>query len=171
MTYLSLSHPTGVAAMKQDPVPQRRWLRRLWHRADGSISVELALVLPILVLIGLGAFDFGRAFQEKHRLAGAARAGAQYAMQHSAPEDIVDIIQSARDDAADTDGALDVTARFYCTCPTSGELTCGDPCPNAAESSFTYVDVDVRQELALLFTYPGISDEVKLRGNVKMRVR
>ncbi len=157
--------------MRQNLVPHHRWLGRLWRCAAGNLSVELALVLPILVLMALGAYDFGRAFQEKHRLAGAARAGAQYAMHHAAAEDIGDIIQSARDDAADTDGALDVTARFYCTCQTSGEITCGDPCPNAAESSFTYVDVDVRQELALLFTYPGVSDAVQLRGNVKMRVR
>ena len=157
--------------MKQDPVPQRRWLGRLWRCAAGNLSVELALVLPILVLIALGAYDFGRAFQEKHRLAGAARAGAQYAMRHAAAGDIAGIIQSARDDAADTDGALDVTARFYCSCPSSGELTCGDSCPTAAESSLTYVDVDVQQTLALLFTYPGVSDAVQLRASVQMRVR
>ncbi len=157
--------------MRQNLVPHHRWLGRLWRCAAGNLSVELALVLPILVLLALGAYDFGRAFQEKHRLAGAARAGAQYAIQNPGSDDVAGVVQSARNDASDAAGALDVTARYYCTCPSSGELTCGDPCPNAAESSFTYVDVDVRQELALLFTYPGISDEVKLRGNVKMRVR
>ncbi len=157
--------------MRQNLVPQHRLLRRLWRCAAGNISVELALVLPILVLMALGAYDFGRAFQEKHRLAGAARAGAQYAVQNSGSDDVAGVVQSARNDAADTANTLDVTARYYCTCPTSGEITCGDPCPQAAESSLTYVDVDVQQTLALLFTYPGISDAVQLRGNVKMRVR
>ncbi len=157
--------------MKRILVPQRRWLGRLWRCSAGNLSVELALVLPILVLMALGTYDFGRAFQEKHRLAGAARAGAQYAIQNSGSDDVAGVIQSARNDASDAAGALDVTARYYCTCPSSGELTCGDPCPTAAESSRTYVDVDVQQTLALLFTYPGVSDAVQLRGNVKMRVR
>ncbi len=157
--------------MKQDPVPQRRWLGRHWRCADGNLSVELALVLPILVLLALGTYDFGRAFQEKHRLAGAARAGAQYAIQNPGSDDVAGVVQSARNDAADTANTLGVTARYYCTCPTSGELTCGDPCPTATESSLTYVDVDVQQTLALLFAYPGVSDAVQLHGNVQMRVR
>ena len=157
--------------MRQNIVPQCRWLGRLWRCSAGNLSVELALVLPILVLMALGAYDFGSAFQEKHRLAGAARAGAQYAVQNSGSDDVAGVVQSARTDASDAADALDVTARYYCTCPSSGELTCGDPCPQAAESSLTYVDVDVQQTLALLFTYPGVSDAVQLRGNVQMRVR
>ncbi len=68
MTDLSLNQSLGAVAMKQNLVPQRRWLGRLWRCAAGNLSVELALVLPILVLNALGTYDFGRAFQEKQRL-------------------------------------------------------------------------------------------------------
>src|SRR5579859_2402644 len=55
---------------------QTRWLRRL--RSDsGSQLVELALVLPFLVVMVIGIVDFGGAYNQKHILTNAARDAAR----------------------------------------------------------------------------------------------
>jgi TadE-like protein len=46
---------------------------------SGQSLVELALALPVLLLILLGLADFGRAFYYTTAIASAARAGAEYA--------------------------------------------------------------------------------------------
>lgn len=46
---------------------------------SGQSLVELALVLPVLLLIVLGVADLGRAFYYSTAIANAARAGAVYA--------------------------------------------------------------------------------------------
>jgi Flp pilus assembly protein TadG len=53
---------------------------RLGHhdRNDhGAAAVELALILPILILLLFGIFEFGRAYNTQNSLSGAAREGAR----------------------------------------------------------------------------------------------
>ncbi len=45
---------------------------------NGSAIVELALCVPVLILIVLGTGDFARVFYTSIALSDAARAGAQY---------------------------------------------------------------------------------------------
>lgn len=48
-------------------------------RDRGSVAVEFALVLPVLLLIVFGIIDFGRALNAQIALTGAAREGARLA--------------------------------------------------------------------------------------------
>ncbi|MBS1253227.1 MAG: hypothetical protein MAG451_02276 [Anaerolineales bacterium] len=52
------------------------------HRQEGQSLVELALLLPVLMLIFAGVLDLGRAFQAYITVANAAREGARYAAFH-----------------------------------------------------------------------------------------
>lgn len=52
------------------------------HR-KGVEVVELAIVLPVLVLILMGIIEFGRAFQVAHDLTTAAREGARLGMLYN----------------------------------------------------------------------------------------
>jgi Flp pilus assembly protein TadG len=57
--------------------------RAIAHAAAGdraSVIVEFALTLPLLLLILMGVFDFGMAFQEKLLAVNAAREGARTAV-------------------------------------------------------------------------------------------
>lgn len=49
--------------------------------ADGTQLIELALVLPVLLLLLLGGIEFARGFILKHKLTNAAREGARIAVQ------------------------------------------------------------------------------------------
>ena len=49
------------------------------HRRRGQATVELALVTPLLMIIVIGIFEFGRAWNEKQVITNAARDGARIA--------------------------------------------------------------------------------------------
>lgn len=54
-------------------------------KASGQAVVEMVLILPILLLLVVGALEFGRLFFTKIALTNAAREGAYYLSLH--PED------------------------------------------------------------------------------------
>jgi hypothetical protein len=59
-------------------------LRQLLRRGrgeEGAAAVEFAIVLPILLLLLAGFFDFGWLFYWQHSVTNASRAGARYAVQ------------------------------------------------------------------------------------------
>ena len=59
-------------------------LGRTRRSERGAALVELAVALPLLAVIMVGAIDFGRAFRTAMIVTNAARAGALYG-QHSQP--------------------------------------------------------------------------------------
>jgi Flp pilus assembly protein TadG len=59
-------------------------LRQLLRRGrcqEGAAAVEFAIVLPILLLLLAGFFDFGWLFYWQHTVTNASREGARYAVQ------------------------------------------------------------------------------------------
>jgi Flp pilus assembly protein TadG len=53
-------------------------LNRLFRREDGSSMIELAIVLPVLLLLFVGAAELGRLFYTYTTLAKATKVGARY---------------------------------------------------------------------------------------------
>lgn len=49
----------------------------------GAAAVELALLLPVLMLLVMGIVDFGIVFHQQVSLSGAAREGARYYALHN----------------------------------------------------------------------------------------
>ncbi len=62
-----------------------RWRTSRFRRHDrrGVEIVELAMVLPIMVMLVLGIIEFGRAFQMAQLLTSAAREGARLGMLYN----------------------------------------------------------------------------------------
>ena len=60
--------------MNPTPAIKRR------RRDSGEALVEMALVLPILLVLSLGMLDFGRAFHMKNIVDAAAREGCRVAV-------------------------------------------------------------------------------------------
>jgi len=59
-------------------------LRQLLRRGrgqEGAAAVEFAIILPILLLLLAGFFDFGWLFYWNHSVTNASRAGARYGVQ------------------------------------------------------------------------------------------
>ena len=72
---------------KAEGVGSRHWSRRLevLRGAEAAQLVEFALVMPLLVVLVVGAIDFGTGWVLKDRMANAARDGARVAV--SLPND------------------------------------------------------------------------------------
>lgn len=58
-------------------VPRGSWVRRLLSPQASSLA-EFAISLPLLVVLVVGIFDFGGAFNEKQQLNNAVREGARF---------------------------------------------------------------------------------------------
>jgi Flp pilus assembly protein TadG len=78
-------------------------LRRLLRGERGTALIETAMTLPLLLLVSVGIFEFGRAFQTWQVLTNAAREGARLAVMPSS-----------------TDAAVKARVQSYLT---SGQLT------------------------------------------------
>ena len=149
-----------------------RFLRSVgrWFGAtSGSITVELALVLTVLPILALGAYDFGRYGVEQTAMVSAARAGAQAAMLLGAA-DPTPVAEAARRDAGDLTGTLDVAVRQFCQCPSAGEASCSAACTDSAFPPM-YVEVSVSDSFDLLFHYPGLPQSLALGATSTLRIR
>src|SRR5258707_15059220 len=79
----SIRSPSRVCALWSRVMaafPRTRRLRALRRAEQGSVAVELALYIPVMLVLLAGLFQFGSGIFESLRLESAARAGAQYAM-------------------------------------------------------------------------------------------
>jgi Flp pilus assembly protein TadG len=72
-------------AFHTNPSPLRRFLRTLCMSEDGQAVAELALVLPLLLLILLGILDFGQALNTKNTTNHLANLGARFAAVGTIP--------------------------------------------------------------------------------------
>lgn len=149
-----------------------------WIAVDGGNAlIELALVLPVCVLLLLGAVEFGRLTFAAIEVANAARAGAQYGMQdHGFAGDIPGIRLHARADANDVSG-LTVTPRTFCVCSSNGEATGAfDTCTAVAETcvspseSIEFLQVDVSAQFDPLIHAPKLPTTYTLQSQAVMRV-
>ena len=60
------------------------------RREDGAALVETAFVLPIMLLVSVGIFEFGRAYQTWQVVTNAAREGARVAVLPDYSDDSVE---------------------------------------------------------------------------------
>lgn len=58
------------------------------HRARGQSLTEFALILPVLLLVLMGVFDFGRALYAYNSISNAARMGGRTAIVNQTPAEI-----------------------------------------------------------------------------------
>jgi len=77
--------PVALAADARHMVPGARRSGR-WYRADqGAAAVEMAIVLPLLLLVLFAVVDFGRMLNAQITLTQAAREGARAAVLNADP--------------------------------------------------------------------------------------
>ena len=140
------------------------------RREQGAASVELALVLPFLVLLVVAMIDYGTAINRKMQLTNAIRAGTQYAtVRKPVEQDLTEIRQAVLDTApADKTGTRELSSTFFCECPDGSALVCEDECATGARGS--YVQIVLREDFPLILSYPGIGNPVSLSSVAVIRL-
>jgi Flp pilus assembly protein TadG len=137
----------------------------------GQSVVEMALAMPLLLLLIVGACDLARAFFQTIQLYNAARAGVQYGAQSiTAAADSASISAAASADVSSLSG-MSVSVS-QCTCLSGSNVSaCGATSAYcSANSESTWVEVDTSAPFTTLIPYPGFPRAFTLSGKAVMQV-
>jgi Flp pilus assembly protein TadG len=146
----------------------------------GAALVELAVALPMLVLLMLGTADFARIFYMTMTLSEAARAGAQYGAQSVTKSRDTAGMRTAATNAvaADNLSGFSVTATTACVCWNDAGSTSQAPSPNTCAGTCAggyHLVVNVTVTATGTFTtvanYPGIPHTLTLSRDAVMRAQ
>jgi Flp pilus assembly protein TadG len=113
---------------------QHRRLVRGLHKGDaGQSLIEMALASSLLMLILLGAAEFGRVAYAAIEVSNAARAGAAYGAQNgSTASDTTGIATAAANDAPDISRLQIKPPILSCVCSDGSSSTCANTdCPTS----------------------------------------
>jgi len=164
-----------IDSKKEGPLMFRRYPRQ----DKGQAFVELALVLPIFILLLVGAVEVGRLAYASIEVSNAARAGVGYAAQnHTTAKDSANIQLAATQDAKEIT-SLTATPSYTCSCESSAGVmgasvdcttisTVVGSCPSPSRIVL-YVQVTTTAPVNTIFHFPGIPSTVTLRGFASMR--
>lgn len=131
------------------------------------------MTLPLLLLLVLGAIDFGQAYYLSIEVANAARAGVQYGAARGNVNDISGMQNAAIADAADVPGLVaDPTWGCECSDGSGPVADCASPptCGGAAGTGVYYVQVRTSVTYRPVIPWPGVPSLIPLTGQARMRV-
>jgi Flp pilus assembly protein TadG len=132
----------------------------------GQALLEMALILPFLVLLLLGIIEIGRYAELSIAVANAARSAVQYGAQSLADAADTTGIQNAATFDASMSPPLTVSPSIVCYC--SGSI-CAGPCA-APSTEIVYLQVTTTGTFTPLFTYPGLPSLTTISSTAQMRV-
>ena len=141
---------------------------------SGQGLVELALTLPLFMLILLGAAEFARFAWASIETANAARAGVQYGAQSDiTASDTAGISTAALNDGVNLSG-LTATSSFSCACSTAPTttITCSTALASCVSPNviIEYVQVSTTSTIKPLYHWPGMPTTFTANSSAVMEV-
>jgi len=138
----------------------------------GASIVEMALLLPILLLLLLGVIDFGRGYYLNTEVSAAASAGALYGAQSTTTaQDTAGIKAAAIADAPNVNGMTVPNVSLACQCSGStASVSCTSPGCGSSSHIIEWLTVGTTAAYKPLFPYPGIPSSITLNGQATVRV-
>jgi Flp pilus assembly protein TadG len=136
---------------------------------EGSALVELALSLPMLCIILLGASEFARIAYAAIEVTNAAHSAAVYAAQsQAAVADTTGITNAANSDSLNLGTVSISTPTTSCTCSNTSytPTSCSDntTCQNHHASMITAVTIQASTTFTPMVTVPGFKPTIFLQG-------
>jgi Flp pilus assembly protein TadG len=149
------------------------WRNHLLRSESGSSIIEAAVLTPVLLLLLLGAADFGHGYYLAEEVAAAAHSGAAYAIQNpgNISSDTTGIQTAAKDDAADVSNLTVATPTWGCECSDGSSYSAGcASAPSSCTTNWVYkVTVTASANYTPLFPWPGIPTSIALSSSATMR--
>ncbi len=138
---------------------------------SGAALVEMAMIMPLLLLMALGVGDFGRIMYTAITLAHAARAGAAYGAQsNSHAGDVPGIVLAAEEEAQDI-APIAVTSERVCECTGGAAVSCTLASCGGYGAPRAFVEVTVTRTFSTLVPFPGVPSSVPLSRTAKVRLQ
>lgn len=159
--------------------------KRSFRKSErGQTMLEFALMLPFMLLLGVGIVEIGRAIFYTIAVNNAATAGVEYGSQNGTTASDTSGMQNAATSDANF-SAMTAVATHGCTCDNGGGTTaesCTYPvpapstCSAAIESTCSgtiveCVQVNTTATFSPIFNYPGLPSSYTANGKAVMRVR
>ncbi len=145
---------------------------------QGQAMVEVALGMPLLFLLMLGAVEFGRLAFAAIEISSSAKAAAQYGAQnHATALDRPGMLRAAQNEYFSTGLTLTSpsgTSGYACTCADTGAtVSCTDNDITAPACPGSYVEVQITVQTQATFD-AGIHvagvNSITLHGNAIQKV-
>jgi Flp pilus assembly protein TadG len=155
--------------------PRRRLISSATHFRGtdyGGAMVEFAVVFPVLVLLLIGAADFGRVFFTAIAVSNAARAGAEMGARTSADAfgPATNITNFAASDGADA-GSITLSTVTTCRCGETDVSCAGTPLCVTYGPPRVFVEVTASKSVGLLIPYPGVTNPVLVSRKATFRAQ
>jgi Flp pilus assembly protein TadG len=155
----------------------RQGFRRLFKTSGGGALVELAVALPLLVVVLAGTIDFARVFRLSISLTNAARAGALYGSQGIPQSFPVTGMENAARNSTNVAGVTAVGTR-QCECSdnagnftaTSPANNCSYVCPSGGHIVMTVTVTASKQFNTTMNVIPGLPSVINLSRSATLRV-
>jgi Flp pilus assembly protein TadG len=133
--------------------------------------VELAVALPILILMAVGIMDYGRVFFTSIAVSNAARAGAEWGAQNLGvnSDKFTQMGDFAKLEGAQA-GTINVSANRTCRCGVT-VVTCStaSDCGGGYGPAAEYIEVTASKTVALLIKYPGLPTSINISRTATFR--
>jgi Flp pilus assembly protein TadG len=136
----------------------------LGRARKGAAAVELAVLLPVLMLLFVITVDFARAFYYSISITNAARDGALWASDPTLVAANQSPYSSYQDAALSEFKNPDGSWRF------SPPPTCDPPVYGTDSKGNAYVEVTVHYEFSSIVNFPTLPDTLHLQRTVRMRM-
>ncbi|MGA1147478.1 MAG: TadE/TadG family type IV pilus assembly protein [Candidatus Nanopelagicales bacterium] len=138
----------------------------------GGAMVEFAVTLPVVVMMTLGAADFGRLFMESAVLSNASAAGAVFAYRTTkAAANLAGAEAAVLNNVKGLD-SISASVTKLCDCPSAPRtwVSCSSTCTGYG-SPRIYVRSSAIQSFDTLGVYPGVPEQVDMTISTWLRVQ
>lgn len=125
--------------------------------------------MPVLLLLLVGAVEFGHLAYSDIEIVDAARAGVQYGAQNHIVASDATGMQNTAVSAGSNVSGLSATATHYCSCANGGSSSCAST-DCSGSRILEYVQVNTTATVNPLFYYSGSPRTFTLTGQAIMRV-
>ncbi|MEO5589049.1 MAG: TadE/TadG family type IV pilus assembly protein [Gemmatimonadaceae bacterium] len=139
----------------------------------GGAMVELAVVLPVLILIAIGVMDYGRVYAASVAISNAARAGAEYASQTPANSgDQTAVKQFTAQEGAEAGLVIaNVVSNRVCRCSGSAtQINCVTGTCGGYGAVQQFEEVIATRAVPLLLRYPGLPASITISRTAVFRI-
>jgi Flp pilus assembly protein TadG len=144
----------------------------MWRSDKGGALVELAVVLPVLILISIGVMDYGRVYFTSVAVANAARAAAEWGAYGMAGSDTKTAEMQAFGQLDGNEvGTIAFNTTRFCECGTTSVACSTTECGGGYGPAQVYVTVTATKTVALLIRYPGLPASVTISRSATFRSR
>lgn len=167
--------------IKANSSPSLPWHQSLnWRpkhivpRDEAQSLTELALTMPLFILLLVGSAELARFAWASILTANAARAGAQYGAQNAVTAiDAAGIQSHAASDSVNLAGLVTTSGvSCYCSTAPSTSLQCSSALNSCAAPAtiLTYVQVNTTSTVTPLMHYPGLPNPFTATGQSIMEI-